>query len=201
MEMQGMMERLLARQAKTEANQEQMLAEIRADRKADQEKADTDRKANREDLKSGQAEIIAAIEEKMEATSHSIQSEVQETIQHQMENVMTEVNQKTEGLRRELYETQKDLQVTKASLNTQRDDLMETIRDTKGYLELKLISFKDNTQNLISSKQDNMEAKMESTRLEFQSQLEEVMARAELGRRQGVYTRTAQPPTFDGTTS
>jgi hypothetical protein len=69
------------------------------------------------------------------------------------------------------------------------------------YLELKLISFKDNKQNLISSKQDTMEAKMEATRLEFQSQLEEVMARPELGRRQGMCTSTAQPPTFDGTTS
>jgi hypothetical protein len=76
-----------------------------------------------------------------------------------MEDVMTEVNQKTEGLRTELYEAQKDLQVAKASLNTQRGDLKETIRDIKKYLELKLISFKDNTQNLISSKQDTMEAK------------------------------------------
>jgi hypothetical protein len=118
-----------------------------------------------------------------------------------MENVMMEINQKTEGLRTELYETQKDLEVTEASLNRQRNDFMETIRDTKEYLELKLISFKDNTQNLISSKQDTMEAKMESTRLEFQSQLEEVMARTELGRRQGVCTSTAQPPTFNGTTS
>jgi hypothetical protein len=47
---------------------------------------------------------------------------------------MTEINQKTEGLRTELYETQKDLEVTKAFLNTQRNDFMETIRDTKEYL-------------------------------------------------------------------
>jgi hypothetical protein len=39
---------------------------------------------------------------------------------------------------------------------------METIRDTKEYLELKLI-FKDKTQNLISTNQDTMEAKMEAT--------------------------------------
>jgi hypothetical protein len=46
-----------------------------------------------------------------------------------------------------------------------------------------------------------MEAKMETTRLEFQSQLKEVMARAELGIRQRVCTSTAQPPIFDGTKS
>jgi predicted transcriptional regulator len=63
---------------------------------------------------------IAAIDEKMEAVIHSIRSEIEETIQHRMENVMTEVNKKTEGLRKELNETQKDLQITKASLNTQR---------------------------------------------------------------------------------
>jgi hypothetical protein len=50
---------------------ESLLAEIRADRKADQEKADADRKANREqlqdrmkayreDLKSDQAKMMAA---------------------------------------------------------------------------------------------------------------------------------------------
>jgi hypothetical protein len=174
-----------------------MRQEMNANTKAMQEQADANTKAMQElqDIKSGQAEMIAAIEGEMDAAIHSVQSKVQETIEHKMENVMTE------GLHTELYETQKDSQVTKASLNTQRNDFMETIRDTKEYLELKLISFKDNTQNLISSKQDNMEAKLESTRLKFQSQLEEVMARAELGKRQGVCTSTAQPPTFDGTTS
>jgi hypothetical protein len=161
------------------------MQQITIDQKTVQEKADADRTKDRE-------QMLAAI--------HSVQSKIRETIGQRMENVMTEINQKTEGLCTELYETQKDLQVTKTSLNTQRNDLMETIRDTKEYLQLKLTSFKDNTQNLINSKQDTMEAKIESTRLEFQSQLEEVMARAELGRRQGVCTSTAQPPTFDGTT-
>jgi hypothetical protein len=78
---------------------------------------------------------------------------------------------------------------------------METIRETKKYLELKLISFKDNTQNLISSKQDTVETNMEATRLEFQSQLEEVMARAERGRGTGACANAAQPPKFHGTTS
>jgi hypothetical protein len=49
---------------------------------------------------------------------------------------------------------------------------MEAIRDTKEYLERKRISFKDKTQNLISTDQDTMQAIMEATRLELQSQLE-----------------------------
>jgi hypothetical protein len=55
---------------------------------------------------------------------------------------------------------------------------METTKGTKEYFELKLISFKDKTRNLISTNQDTMEAKMAATRLEFQSQMEEVIARA-----------------------
>jgi hypothetical protein len=43
-----------------------MLAEIRANRKADQEKADVDRKAYREDLKSDQAKMIGAFKGKMD---------------------------------------------------------------------------------------------------------------------------------------
>jgi hypothetical protein len=48
---------------------------------------------------------IGAIEEKMEAANHSIQSEV-EIIQHRMENVTSDVTLKTEGLRNELTKTQ-----------------------------------------------------------------------------------------------
>jgi hypothetical protein len=57
MEMQEIIERLLAGQANAEANREQMLAEIRADRKAD-----ADRKAYREDLKSDQAKMIGKMD-------------------------------------------------------------------------------------------------------------------------------------------
>jgi hypothetical protein len=53
-----------------------------------QEKADTNRKADREELKG----IMNATQEKMETAIHSIRSELEETIQYQMENVMLEVN-------------------------------------------------------------------------------------------------------------
>jgi regulator of replication initiation timing len=87
----------------------------------------------REDIKTGQAEMrttIGAIAEKVEAAIHSIVSEVQETIQHRMENVMLEDNLQTESPRNELTKTEKGLQGVKASLDTQRDDLMETIKET-----------------------------------------------------------------------
>jgi hypothetical protein len=75
MEMQEMIERLLAGQAKAEADRakdrEQMLAEIRAG----QEKAD----ANREDLKSGQAKMIAAIKGKTDALIANIKIDRKET--------------------------------------------------------------------------------------------------------------------------
>jgi hypothetical protein len=161
--------------AKSNADRKEMLTEIKArmdantnkmkaNMKATQERMDANTKSMREYIKSGHAEVkstIGAIEEKMEAAIYFIRSEIEETIQHQMENIMAEVKQKTEGLRKELTETQKDLQVAKASLDTQRDDLMETIRDTKEYLELKIMSFKDNKRNLISTKQDTVEEKYE----------------------------------------
>jgi hypothetical protein len=77
MEMQEMMERLLA--------------EIRADRKADQEKADANRQADRELLigimdanAKSMREDNKSGEEKTEAAIHSIRSELEETVQHEM---------------------------------------------------------------------------------------------------------------------
>jgi hypothetical protein len=51
MEMQEMIERLLAGQAKAEADREQMLARMNANMKTTQENSDADRKADREELK------------------------------------------------------------------------------------------------------------------------------------------------------
>jgi hypothetical protein len=67
MEMQEMIKHLLAGQAK--AYREQILAEMKADRKADQEKAEANRKnikemmkATQEDKKSGQAEMRSTVD-------------------------------------------------------------------------------------------------------------------------------------------
>jgi hypothetical protein len=49
--------------------------------------------------------------------------------------------------------------------------------------------------------QGNMEAKMEATRRELQSQLGDVAARAEWGRGTEACASIAQPPKFNGTTS
>jgi hypothetical protein len=67
---------------------------------------DVDTQSMREDIISRNAEInstIGAIEEKMEAAIHCIQSEV-EIVQHRMENVTT--GYPTEGLDNEMIKTQ-----------------------------------------------------------------------------------------------
>jgi 3-phenylpropionate/cinnamic acid dioxygenase small subunit len=161
-----------------------------------QEKADTIRKADREELKG----MMNATRETMEAAIHSIRSELQEAIQYQKPNVMVEVNHKTKGHSKELIETQRDFKVVKKSLEARTNDLMETIRDTREHLEIKLILFQDKTRNIISNNQDNMEANMEAIWREFQSQLEEVVARVETGRGKGACANAALPPKFDATT-
>jgi 3-mercaptopyruvate sulfurtransferase SseA len=67
MEMQEMIVRLLTGQVK--AYREQMLAEMKADRKADQEKAEANRinikemiKATQDDIKSNQAEMRSTVD-------------------------------------------------------------------------------------------------------------------------------------------
>jgi hypothetical protein len=71
MEMQEMIERLLAGQAKADADREQMLARMSVNMKTMQEKADADRKADREELKglmdANTKSIVRAFHEKMGA--------------------------------------------------------------------------------------------------------------------------------------
>jgi hypothetical protein len=58
----------------------------------------------------------------MEVAIHSIWSELEETIKHRAEDVLSCVDQKTQGPRRELTEkideTQVDLQATRISVDT-----------------------------------------------------------------------------------
>jgi hypothetical protein len=53
-------------------------------------------------------------QEKVEAAMHSIRSELEETIKHRVEDVLSYVDQKTQGLRKDLSEkideTELDLQ-------------------------------------------------------------------------------------------
>jgi hypothetical protein len=82
---------------------------------------------------------MKARQEKVEATIHFIQSELKETIKHQVENVLACVDQMMQGLCKELYKTdemQVDLQARKTSLNMQMKGFLETTADMrKGFHE------------------------------------------------------------------
>jgi hypothetical protein len=103
MEMQQMLERLLAEQARFEENmaakQEEMLARIKEDRKADREDflARMDKMDTKMAKADKQEEMLAKINAKMDETIQSIRSVVQETIHNRVEKVGAELNQKTEA--------------------------------------------------------------------------------------------------------
>jgi hypothetical protein len=73
-------------------------------------------------------------EEKMEAAIHFIWSEF-ETIKHRVEDVLSCVDQKMKGLRKELTqktdETQVDSEAIRTSVDTRTNSLLETITDTR----------------------------------------------------------------------
>jgi hypothetical protein len=60
----------------------------------------------------------------MEAAIHSIRSEL-EIIQHQMEGVVSCVDQKTQDFRKELTETQVELQELRVSLDTRTENFQK----------------------------------------------------------------------------
>jgi DNA anti-recombination protein RmuC len=104
------------------------------------------------EIRSGQEEmkdLLARLEAKMEANQakmdvklkemseevHSIRSELEETIEHRTQNVMTHVNHVTQSLQKEMIEgienTQGDLETVKTSLDTRTKFLVESISDTR----------------------------------------------------------------------
>jgi calcineurin-like phosphoesterase len=77
----------------------------------------------------------------MEAAINSIWSELEETINNQVEDILASVNQGTQGLHKELnmkIETQLGLQVVTMSLDTWTQHLHEEIMDTKQDLHKEL---------------------------------------------------------------
>jgi hypothetical protein len=71
--------------------------------------------------------MIKCSQEETEDAIYSTRSEFEETINHRMEDALSCVDQKTQGLRKELsekiYETQVDLQAVKTSLDTRTKNL------------------------------------------------------------------------------
>jgi uncharacterized membrane-anchored protein YjiN (DUF445 family) len=92
-------------------------------------------------------------QEKMEAAIHSIWSELGETIKHWVEDVLSCVDQKIQGLHKELtetiYETQVDLQAIRTSVDMQTESLLEAITNTREHLhkELGLMILGTNDEN------------------------------------------------------
>jgi hypothetical protein len=81
---------------------------------------------NQEEVEAWQREMKAC-QDKIDAAIHSIQSESEETIKHQVEDVLAWVDQRTQDLQKELnkkiYELQVDLQVVKMLLDTWKKSL------------------------------------------------------------------------------
>jgi hypothetical protein len=66
-------------------------------------------------------------QEKMEASIHSIRTELEETVKHRVDDVLSCVDQKTQGLPKELCEKideTQDLQAVRASLDTRTKSLL-----------------------------------------------------------------------------
>jgi light-regulated signal transduction histidine kinase (bacteriophytochrome) len=108
----------------------ELLVEMKAYRKADQEKAEDDReeleemrKARKEDIKSSQAEIRSTI--------FAIQSELEETIQHDMKGDLSYVDQKAQNLCMKLMETiektQMELQTVAVFFDKRTRDVEEKV--------------------------------------------------------------------------
>jgi arginine decarboxylase-like protein len=66
--------------------------------------------------------MIKLTQEEKEMGTHSIRTDIEEIIKHQMKDVLSYVDQKTQGIRRELtekvYEKQLDLQAVKTFLGS-----------------------------------------------------------------------------------
>jgi hypothetical protein len=198
MDTQQMMEILLAMREDMKTNQEkadsihkEMIA------KMNQKRMEANRKTGRKEMK----QEIGASQEKMEVAIHSIRSELDETIQHRIENVMTQVNYKTQSLQKELREnlkkTQVKLQTVEVSLDAQARKFQEDLATIKS----NHLKDYDLTNTTVHTTIEQTRLAIEAARCEFRARLEVVEAKAKGGRGPGVYASMAQPPIFEGTTS
>jgi hypothetical protein len=157
---------------------------------------------------------------KMEAAMHTIRSELEETIKHSVEVVLSCVDRKMHGLRKELTEkideTLVDLQAVKAFIDTWIGRLKGDITDTKTDFHKATENTRDDLHEELDSmfrveaeiihaeisiKKEIMEAKIEATLHEYQALLKEVGVVAGRGRGTETGTGSAKPPKFDLTIS
>jgi hypothetical protein len=79
--------------------------------------------------------MMKCIQEETKVAINSVWGELEETMKHRLEDILSCVNQRSQGLCRELNEKmgemQVDLQTVKMSLNTWTKNLQETLADTR----------------------------------------------------------------------
>jgi hypothetical protein len=191
MDLEKMCERLMA---KMETDKEDLMVQMDAKLDAYQEKAEAKRKEDKEDflakLEVNQDKADAMLakldadKEEMKAAMQSMRSELDESIQHRIEDIFAVFEHDKRILQSELTEridkTEEKLQRVEVSLDAQTTKRQEVI--TKNYNET--------------------HAAIEETRREFQARLDGTrQTRAERANTPGVGTCSAQPPTFDGNTT
>jgi hypothetical protein len=151
---------------------------------------------------------MKAHQEKKEAAVHSIRSELEETIRHQVENIMMYVYQRTQGHSKELNEkideTQVDLQLVMTYIDTSagslKDDITNTEKDCHQVIANTRKDLNEELGLMFHVEAQTTKALIKPTPCEFQTQLKgvEALAGAEEDRnRQGA----EKPPKFDDTTS
>ncbi|PNF39393.1 hypothetical protein B7P43_G13216 [Cryptotermes secundus] len=168
-------------------DREDFLAKLDADRKTDKEEMKADRRKDREDflakldVNQKQTEVMltkldayqekaTADKEELKAEMRSMRSELDDQIQHRVENILAIVEHDKQTLRSEITE-QIDV-----SLCARTDKLQENL--TKNYNETC--------------------AAIDETKREFQARLDIVQMKAERGNTATIVASTAQPPTFYG---
>jgi hypothetical protein len=143
----------------------------------------------------------------MEAATHSIRLELEETIKHWVKDVPSCVEQKMQGLRKELTEkideTQVDLQTVKTSIDTWTRSLKGNIMDTNKDFHEDIVNARNNLHEelglmfQVDTQTTKAEIRIDQERMEANIEV----TLSECGRRTGTSTCTKKPPKFAGTTS
>jgi hypothetical protein len=131
-------------------------------------------------------------QEKIEAAIYFIWSELEDAIKHRVEEILSCVNQKMQGLCEELTEKIGETQVVLQAVRMSHDTWTKTLADTKNNLHEEAWIMKVE----IRGNEERMKAKIEATRHEFRTHLKEVEARTECGRGTGTGVGVAKPRKF-----
>jgi hypothetical protein len=163
-----------------------MNAEMEARAEARQEKADADGNARHEEAAARQEKANA----ELKAAMTSMRSDMQRSVQKQVEDVLSVVDRKTHSLQLDITEK---FESTEVKLDT----IELALGAETNSLRLDLSTVQAET---ISYRQANFE-RMEAVRKDFHARLDEAKEMAGHSRGRGNGTCAVTPPKFDGTTS